>query len=829
MNKTLTNIIHFQPAKAKSFALLILLAFTLAFLLSLVFPAVFETGEARITDQLFRLRYSWFGKETVYPFLVHIVFDDQSLLSLDTSPWDREVYGKIIAILKDAGVDLIAYDIFFQHQSFQEKDELLVRATEEAGNVYYPVILFPRDLTSGMDLHQVSASEKIIRDSLWHPEITVKGNPLVAETMLTPFAELLNRAKGMGHINCTPDRDGISRRFPLVYSYEPGYIPALSLRMICDYLKVPPENIELAFGKYMILKDAHLVGGGRKDIKIPVDNQGRVLINYPAPWKDSFYEISVKDLLSVQEDDLFKIQLKDTLEGSLVLVSDVSVRNKDVGPGVFENLHPYSEILMTIMNMVLTENFLSSLKGFPLFITLICFHFLLWFFSSFFKVKGFFISSLFAPFLYVAFSLCLFIFFHTVPVVLFPCFGFCLYMIFGSVYLYYTKKREADRIIDEVTEERIELEMKNRSLLASIKKKLSGAKVLIRKKIKNKYTRDMLKDKTAFIDIKTNDEKMIKVCLDVEALAPGPEPVLILGETGTGKELIAAAMNTVSGRSGKFITVNIAGKDDHFLNDDLFGHVKGAFTDAKKDRDGYIKTAAGGCLFLDEIGDLNLVAQKKLLRFIDNGEYFPLGSDQVVKSNVKIIAATNKDLEKKIEKGTFRRDLAERLGLRIIIPPLRERLADLPLLLNHFIQKSAKVNKKEELLKTIENDKLPYPSELIKLLHGYAFPGNVRELESMVKEAVAKCSSTMLSLSVFQDRISRKPLQISVFDPDGNRKTFAMKNNLDELVDQIMEYYMETALETANQNRTKAAEILGISRDKIKRYLNKKAKRKRQQ
>ena len=203
---------------------------------------------------------------------------------------------------------------------------------------------------------------------------------------------------------------------------------------------------------------------------------------------------------------------------------------------------------------------------------------------------------------------------------------------------------------------------------------------------------DQLQNPEAFSEIITTSKIMRSIFQYIESIATSPQPVLITGDTGVGKELVARAVHTISRRQGDFIAVNVAGLDDSVFADTLFGHRKGAFTGADQTRTGLAEKASGGTLFLDEIGDLSPASQVKLLRFLQEGEFFPLGSDVAKRSDARIVVATNQELETLQNAGTFRKDLYYRLRIHHVhIPPLRERTEDLPLLLNHFLEKAAKI------------------------------------------------------------------------------------------------------------------------------------------
>lgn len=260
---------------------------------------------------------------------------------------------------------------------------------------------------------------------------------------------------------------------------------------------------------------------------------------------------------------------------------------------------------------------------------------------------------------------------------------------------------------------------------------------------------DKLEHPEVFSEIVTCSARMRSIFQYVEAIAASPRPLLITGETGVGKELVARAVHRLSRRKGAFVAVNVAGLDDNVFADTLFGHKKGAFTGAEQARGGLLEQAAGGTLFLDEIGDLSHPSQVKLLRLLQDGEYFPLGPDLAKRSDARIVVATNQDLNVLQTNGRFRKDLYYRLcDHHLHIPPLRERMEDLPLLLNHFLEKAST---------TLGKSRPTPPEELLTLLSTYHFPGNLRELESMVFDSVSSHRSGKLSMDAFKSHIFQKP------------------------------------------------------------------------
>jgi len=255
----------------------------------------------------------------------------------------------------------------------------------------------------------------------------------------------------------------------------------------------------------------------------------------------------------------------------------------------------------------------------------------------------------------------------------------------------------------------------------------------------NIYLQEEIKTQHNFEEIITKSEVFTKVLGKIEQVASTDSTVLILGETGTGKELISRAIHNISRRSDRpLVKVNCAAIPVNLIESELFGHEKGAFTGALSQRIGRFELADGGTIFLDEIGDLPIDLQTKLLRVLQEGEFERLGSSKTIKVDVRVISATNRDLEKAIEEGNFRQDLYYRLNVfPIQCPPLRAREGDIPLLVNHFVKKfSTKLGKKIEKV----------PQKVLSTLEAYSWPGNVRELENVIERAVIVTSDTTLSI-----------------------------------------------------------------------------------
>ncbi|MDA0990292.1 MAG: sigma-54 dependent transcriptional regulator [Verrucomicrobia bacterium] len=324
-----------------------------------------------------------------------------------------------------------------------------------------------------------------------------------------------------------------------------------------------------------------------------------------------------------------------------------------------------------------------------------------------------------------------------------------------------------------------------------------------------------LKNPAAFAAIITGHRAMHAMFQYIEAVSGTPQPILITGETGVGKELVAKAIHDVSGRSGKFVPVNIAGLDDNVFADTLFGHVRGAFTGAMDTRKGLVEQATGGTLFLDEIGDLNATSQVKLLRLVQEREYFALGSDSAKRTDARIIVATNRNLQEQMQAGAFREDLFFRLRSHLIyIPALRDRMEDLPMLIDHFLAKAAAA---------MDKRKPTPPDELFTLLSTYHFPGNLRELEAMCFNAVSTHKSGILELSTFRDVLNQSgdsphPVVKTTPKTSDELTPFGPMRPLPTLR-QAEDMLIEEALKRTDGNQTMAADLLGITRQTLNRHL----------
>ncbi|MFV0436076.1 MAG: sigma-54-dependent transcriptional regulator [Desulfopila sp.] len=318
----------------------------------------------------------------------------------------------------------------------------------------------------------------------------------------------------------------------------------------------------------------------------------------------------------------------------------------------------------------------------------------------------------------------------------------------------------------------------------------------------------------AFAGILTQNPAMLAIFNYMESIAASFMPVLILGETGSGKELVAKAIHDISGLPGDYVTVDVSGLDDTLFSDTLFGHTKGAYTGADASRSGLLGKAGNGTIFLDEIGDLSEVSQVKLLRVLQERSYYPLGSDSPRQCDARFIAAANKDLTQLAgQPGEFRMDLYYRLSTHLIrIPPLRERREDIPLLVDHLIAAAA------------ESLQMPKPAisrQAMKLLLCHPFYGNVRELKAYLGDAVARSAGGVIGEEVIRERLSPAAKVMGSAAITAESQSLVSLFGHFPTLDELAEYAIDQALASSDSNQSQAAQMLGISRQALNKRLRK--------
>jgi DNA-binding NtrC family response regulator len=343
----------------------------------------------------------------------------------------------------------------------------------------------------------------------------------------------------------------------------------------------------------------------------------------------------------------------------------------------------------------------------------------------------------------------------------------------------------------------------NEKLLIEIERMIAKRRL----ETENRQLKRALKQRYAFPNIVGKSERMIRILDLVAQVAPSRATVLITGETGTGKELIAKALHAHSARAEQpFIPVNSGSIPPDLLESTLFGHVRGAFTGAITSRKGYFELAHRGTIFFDEIGTISPDTQAKLLRVIQDREFMPVGSNEIVKVDVRILAATNADLKRHVDEGKFREDLYYRLNvINLLLPPLRDRKEDIPLLIEHFFDKYCRENNK--FLNSRGEGVMRFDEDAMQILIDHAWPGNVRELENVVERAVVLGTSEVVSTDVFPEALLQAGGIRIRRDESGH---LAADASLFEIVADFERRTIIERLEDCNFSQTEAAASLNI-------------------
>lgn len=322
-----------------------------------VAPDLSQSWELKARDFLSGIKNSYF-KENINTSIIHIDIDDATLAEIPYSVNDKELYTHILNILGQAGVSSALFDMLFPKCAYDNACNEFIDAIINFKNVYAPIILNMADkqiVPSEDDYQNLPKNEFI-----WTPALKSSGKTPSYKKAFTNFPEMDQSARGIGHINIYPDLDGVFRKIPLLLSYEKGFVPLASFRMVCDFLNVTPDRIEGDLSRNILLRNAHFPDGRKKDISIPVDSEGYMIINFAGTWDDSFPHYSVSQLFEIEKDENLMELLLDDIEGSLAIISDISTGSRDVGPIPLENYYPLSGLHANTINAILEQSFIKT-------------------------------------------------------------------------------------------------------------------------------------------------------------------------------------------------------------------------------------------------------------------------------------------------------------------------------------------------------------------------------------------------------------------------------------------------------------------------------------
>ncbi|TAL09423.1 MAG: CHASE2 domain-containing protein [Nitrospirae bacterium] len=749
-----------------------------------LWPGAFQSWEDKTLDIRFGLRQAI----PTDPRIVLVDCDDTSVATLGRWPWDRAVHALMVEILTHAGAKAIAFDVVFSVPS-ADSDLRLMKAMADSQGVYLPigVELFPSGVGRSADAAQIQG-QSVLANTLGSAGLPWAVGPdseklLAAGRVFMPEAHLAAAARGLGHIASNRDPDGVIRRVPLVVRVQDRLLPAFSLRVAMGAFDVPPEKISIVPGRYVELRGIN--GEAGHIARIPVDERGQMLINYTGQWTETFLpHYGFSGVLALAATPEGRREIEARFKGATVLVL-ATATGFDLKSVPLGGAAPGGLVHANTLNTIFTERWLRQTSALGTFLSVVLMGLVgalavstrLWTFALL-RVAG-------AGLVYVGVAYLLFKAFGQVLPIIAPLAAFL-----GAVVVVPAYERTAvrvrlaalerqmreteaalaasrarleahDREFDQAIDEARKLREATLGSTGQVREMETKLKALDGALHKAHVERDRLvmqveELERQFHDLRpvtvsppalsgpdqeaamaecaahgliTGDRRMLEVFQMVKKVAVTSSPVLLTGETGTGKELLAHALHTLSPRAaGPFVAVNMAAITETLAESELFGHLRGSFTGAHADKKGRFEQADHGTLFMDEIGELPFDLQTKLLRVLQSGEVDRVGGTTPRQVDVRIIAATNRNLEEEVQAKRFREDLYYRLNVvQLTLPPLRERPRDVESLAQHFLRQFA-----AQAGKPI----VGFSERAMETLRQQEWRGNVRDLRNAVERAV---------------------------------------------------------------------------------------------
>ncbi len=775
-----------------------LIALIVVLSISFLFPELFDSFDKTFLKLEYRLR----GESKIDSSIVILYLSNDDIEALGGLPLKRTYYALTIAALKEVGAKVIGVDVAFSDENIKhpEYDILLSTVIKNADNVVLSCYF------KNIGIENKNSIANLVPDQLTYKNI-LDLNWQKGSQISLPYSKLLFNAKSIGHTHI--DETSI----PLFIQTNRNLIPAFALEIFREALRVPRVNVFMRSNNLKIQSVTN-------EFEIPFDKNGNTTINFVGSSK-SLNTISIVNFLKSYDD--FKRGFRPSIpienfRDKIVLIGIIAEGRSKFVVTPYDEEFPAIGLHAMFLHNVLHNKFLVGYSVFLKYLIIILIGSVNILFINLKKKLNRWIGVILLTVLYILVILILFYTMHFIlpiaPVI------FTIVLITLSTYIYHQRviKANVAKIIDE--KEALNNLLKNKELeLQKLEYQLTNLQVLkdeeqkiqLEKEIQH-YQREVQRLKDLSSDLQPvsmpdGEDKgvrkeysgiiycgsgpMEEVVLNIKKVAESDATVLIMGESGTGKELVARALHKNSKRSDKpFIAVNCGALSETLLESELFGHEKGAFTGAIREKIGRFELADGGTIFLDEIGDVSEAFQIKLLRIIQDGTFERVGGVETKKVNVRIIAATNKDLKQEVLEKNFREDLYYRLNVFTIkIPPLRERFEDIPILVEYFLN--------------MENPEIQCSVGVMNILKQYPWKGNIRELQSVIKRA------TLLAKSEGRNLLRLKDLLEEII----NERTSEI--NLEE---QILELLREKEF-SYNSISFTADAVGGLNRGTVSEYF----------
>lgn len=756
---------------------------------------IFDTLDSFFNELKFKFR----GQQHVDTSLVFLYIDDNAIHSLGGYPLKRTYYALLIDLLTQLNVKAIMLDILLtdKNPDYPERDNLLVLIVKNSNRVYLGGSFTNLERSNHNEIHFPESLKKFLIKSNVQSLNFHKGT-----NFRLPFDELLKSCAGLGHLNYIQN-DSRYEIPLLVQVAQDLYLPSISLELARTYYGVPRDSIK-------VFESSIILG----DVKIPLKN-GTMLINYTG-GTDALKMYSILDFIKSYDAIKSGIEPEIDLDNFKDKIVFIGIYSEALGQTIktpFQDKFPTTGLHIMALNTIVQKKFLTETTlilnfAISLLFSLLILHLLsLEHISTVFRIL-LFQSAVISALLLVL----LFLFKLGISVPIYPIFAGLFSLFAGVIYNFEIERQKMIKFNEE--KRKIEDMIKEKELkIIDLQEQIENLKIAAERNeaIKNlEKTYSEMKELTSkfedlsefnLTDETEKDEfegivfskggKMEEIISIIKKVAPSDVPVLITGENGVGKELVAMAIHKLSERKDKkFITINCSAIPETLLESELFGHEKGAFTGAVQRKKGLFEIADGGTIFLDEIAETTESFQAKILRIIQSGEFNRIGGVETLKVNVRIIAATNRDIEKALREGNFREDLYYRLNVvRIHIPPLRERKEDIRFLAEHFLKK-------------FKANDMKFSSAVMIAFLNYEWPGNVRQLENAVKRAI-----------IFAKSEGRKLIQLKDL-PEEIAKSAKGKIDIEEEILTLLrekKFSHSSISETANE--------LGLNRGTVGEYL----------
>ncbi|OQY29396.1 MAG: hypothetical protein B6244_04065 [Candidatus Cloacimonetes bacterium 4572_55] len=820
--------------------------------------ALFIASFSPLSDYIENRIYDFFLRSRTDPVVsseVIIVFiGDDTVATLGSWPLTRDYYATLIHILNEFGAKQIVFDLLFSEEDAKgEFNQALVEETQRAGNVYLPYYMLTGNVRPFPNFN--STEESPAQPEGGEPIATRRIRFPVAFDCIFPFENLKAACQGLGHSNVSLDPDGIIRRHPLFINFNDVLFPSLGMVVASDYLDISSQEVQIISDNFIQLDNAH---------RIPVDDNGNMLINFNKELTqfENYSMLQLFQSYKQYSNGETPFIAPESFKDKIVLIGMTATGGTDLNPTPVSALYPLVGAQATIISNILTENYLRTAPSWALALEMIVLMLILTCFLVMFRS---YFNLLLSILLLITVGVGHFVVITSTGLyinTLLPLIAIVLAFSVINVYLFRLERISRERLrnrlsviieqlrkkdrqiyqveaalskkseemdgliksmeeeekislndeIDRLRQERDALSDEHHNLVNE--KSALSEKLEIMKGVAKKFIFSTSKKPSGYDQLKGDYNQIIgksgsllQILQKVDRAARFDSNILITGESGVGKELIARAVHYNSPRKkGALVIVNCAAIPSELIESELFGHEKGSFTSAVSRRIGKFELAHHGTLFLDEIGDMPINMQAKILRAIQQREFRRVGGTKNIHVDIRLVAATNKDLLEEVKNNHFREDLFHRLNvIPIHVPALRDRKEDIPLLVEYSLSKKSTAEKPFTITQGVMAAFLSYP-----------WPGNIRELEQAVERMTVLADGDRLTI----DDLSSELIE-SATKKSARLWKWGTEISLKRAVEEFERKYLYKKLRQYEWNIPEVSDKLQIERRTLQKKMKK--------